>query len=421
MEQVSGFYFPPSGETSSGFSEMEEISVSGFNILVRAKRDGKWWVLKALAPDVRHNEVFRNLLHKEYDILSKIQHPGVVYVEGIEVVDGYGECLVQEWIDGVTLDEWLQKPHSRSQRRQVAHQLLEVMEYVHSQQVVHRDLKLSNIMVTRSGCVVKVIDFGLSDADYYAILKSPAGTEGYISPEQQKGGLTDVRNDIYSLGIILDKLQLGLSCRLSIRHCLCPLERRYPNVAALRRHILMLHHSLLALWIVLSLLLVGAVGGAIYNKVNQPEHIYDVVTQFRAGNFLCTSWGGGVVSVKAINQKDSCIEVPKTVTYQGMTYKVDEIEKNAFARHAVLKWLVFPNARFHVMRGMITGSPHIQSICFRSIEPPIIGNAIWKTKITDVFEAPCFEKVKLMIPKGSLDAYRKSPWGKFRHIEEYEL
>ena len=266
MEQVSGFYFPPSGETSSGFSEMEEISVSGFNILVRAKRDGKWWVLKALASDVRHNEVFRNLLHKEYDILSKIQHPGVVCVEGIEVVDGYGECLVQEWIDGVTLDEWLQKPHSRSQRQQVAHQLLEVMEYVHSQQVVHRDLKLSNIMVTRSGCVVKVIDFGLSDADYYAILKSPAGTEGYISPEQQKGGPTDVRNDIYSLGIILDKLQLGLSCRLSIRHCLCPLERRYPNVAALRRHILMLHHSLLALWIVLSLLLVGAVGGAIYNK-----------------------------------------------------------------------------------------------------------------------------------------------------------
>ena len=170
MEQVSGFYFPLSGQTSSGFSEMEEISVSGFNILVRAKRDGKWWVLKALAPDVRHNEVFRNLLHKEYDILSKIQHPGVVYVEGIEEVDGYGECLVQEWIDGVTLDEWLQKPHSRSQRQQVAHQLLEVMEYVHSQQVVHRDLKLSNIMVTRSGSVVKVIDFGLSDADYYAIL-----------------------------------------------------------------------------------------------------------------------------------------------------------------------------------------------------------------------------------------------------------
>ena len=420
MEQISGFYFPLSGQTSSDFSEMEEISVGGFNVLIRAKRDGKWWVLKALAPDVRHNEVFRSLLHKEYDILSKIQHPGVVYVEGIEEVDGYGECLVQEWIDGVTLDEWLSTPHTRSQRRQVAHQLLEVMEYVHSQQVVHRDLKLSNIMVTRSGCVVKVIDFGLSDADYYAILKSPAGTEGYISPEQQKGGPTDVRNDIYSLGIILDKLQLGLSCRLSIRHCLCPLERRYPNVAALRRHILMLHHSLLVLWIVLSLLLVGAVGGAIYNKVNQPERIYDVVTQFRAGNFLCTSWGGGVVSVKAINQKDSCIEVPKTVTYQGMTYKVDEIEKEAFAHHQVLKRLVFPDTRLHVMRGIVTGSPHLEEIIFRSNQPPVIGNAIWKTRITDVFDPHCFEEVKLLVPKGSLAVYRDSPWGRFQHIEEYE-
>ena len=420
MEQVSGFYFPPSGQTSSGFSEMEEISVSGFNILVRAKRDGKWWVLKALAPDVRHNEVFRSLLHKEYDILSKIQHPGVVYVEGIEEVDGYGECLVQEWIDGVTLDEWLSTPHTRSQRRQVAHQLLEVMEYVHSQQVVHRDLKLSNIMVTRSGSVVKVIDFGLSDADYYAILKSPAGTEGYISPEQQQGGPTDVRNDIYSLGIILDKLQLGLSYRLSVKRCLCPLNGRYPNVAAMRHHILMVHRSLLAFWTMLVLLVVGSIGGAIYNKVNQPDTIYDVVTQFKAGNFLCTSWGGGVVSVKAINQKDSCIEVPRTVNYQGMSYKVDEIEKEAFAHHQVLKRLVFPDTRLHVMRGIVTGSPHLEEIIFRSNQPPVIGNAIWKTKITDVFEAPCFEKVKLMVPKGSLVVYRDSPWGRFRHIEEYE-
>ena len=208
---------------------------------------------------------------------------------------------MQEWIDFVTLDEWLSKPHTRSQRRQVAHQLLEVMEYVHSPQVVHRDLKLSNIMVTRSGSVVKVIDFGLSDADYYAILKSPAGTEGYISPEQQRGGPTDVRNDIYSLGIILDKLQLGLSCRLSIRHCLCPLEARYPNVAALRHHILFLHRSLMALWIVLGLLLVGIAGGAIYNKVNQPDTIYDVLSPFKVGHFLCTSWCGVVVSLKAIN------------------------------------------------------------------------------------------------------------------------
>lgn len=420
MEQISGFYFPPSGQTSSGFSEMEEISVGGFNILIRAKRDGKWWVLKALAPDVRHNEVFRSLLHKEYDILSKIQHPGVVYVEGIEEVDGYGECLVQEWIDGVTLDEWLSTPHTRSQRRQVAHQLLEVMEYVHSQQVVHRDLKLSNIMVTRSGCVVKVIDFGLSDADYYAILKSPAGTEGYISPEQQQGGPTDVRNDIYSLGIILDKLQLGLSYRLSVKRCLCPLNGRYPNVAAMRHHILMVHRSLLVLWTMLVLLVVGSIGGAIYNKVNQPDTIYDVVTQFKAGNFLCTSWGGGVVSVKAINQKDSCIEVPKTVTYQGMTYKVDEIEKEAFARHQVLKRLVLPDTRLHLMRGIVTGSPHLEEIIFRSNQPPVIGNAIWKTRITDVFDPHCFEEVKLLVPKGSLAVYRDSPWGRFRHIEEYE-
>ena len=66
MEQVSGFYFPPSETTSAQFSNMTEISASGFNILIRAKRDGRWWILKALAPAVRNSEVYQSLLQKEY-------------------------------------------------------------------------------------------------------------------------------------------------------------------------------------------------------------------------------------------------------------------------------------------------------------------------------------------------------------------
>lgn len=208
MEQVSGFYFPPSETTSAQFSNMTEISASGFNILIRAKRDGRWWILKALAPAVRNSEVYQSLLQKEFDIMKHVQHPGVAEVMGIEEVDGYGKCLVMEWIDGVTLEEWLQQHHSKAERVHIANQLLVVLEFVHDMQVVHRDLKPSNMMVTRNGSVLKLIDFGLADADSYAVLKEPAGTDGYVSPEQQKGGPTDVRNDIYSVGVILDKMRL---------------------------------------------------------------------------------------------------------------------------------------------------------------------------------------------------------------------
>ena len=61
---------------------------------------------------------------------------------------------------------------------------MDALEYIHGKQTAHRDLKPSNIMITRNGQHVKLIDFGLSDTDDYAVYKQPAGTEGYISPEQ---------------------------------------------------------------------------------------------------------------------------------------------------------------------------------------------------------------------------------------------
>lgn len=368
MEQVSGFYFPPSETISAQFSNMSEISASGFNILIRAKRDGRWWILKALAPAVRNNEVYQGLLQKEFDIMKHVQHPGVVEVTGIEEVDGYGKCLVMEWIDGVTLEEWLLQPHSKKERVHIANQLLEVLEFVHDMQVVHRDLKPSNIMVTRNGSVLK----------------------------------------------------LNFSYRLGLKRCLRPLEERYPNMTAMRQHIHSLHRNLLAFWIASGMLAVSTAGVLIYNKVNKPPRGYDVVAEFMVGNLAYKSWGGGVVSVRAANSKDSCIEVPKTVNFQGMTYKIDEIEKKAFADQPDLRKLVFPDTKFHVMKQMVENSPNLHSICFRSALPPVIGNAIWKTRIQDVFSESDFKRVILYVPKGSFDAYRNSVWNQFENIIEYE-
>ena len=144
MTQVSGFILSSEFEVSETFTEISELSSSGFNVLLRAKRNGQWWILKSLKPDVCHDSTFLQLQQKEYDILARLDHPGIVKVEGLEEVEGYGRCIVMEWIDGVTLDEWLAQKHSGLERRQIARQLLLVMEYVHDQQIVHRDLKPAN-------------------------------------------------------------------------------------------------------------------------------------------------------------------------------------------------------------------------------------------------------------------------------------
>ncbi len=420
MNQASGFIFSPTGDATDAFTEISVYSSCGFNVMLRAKRFGRWWMLKALKADVCTNPTYQQLLQKEYDILTRLQHSNIVRVESLEEVPGFGRCIVMEWIEGETLDKWLEQKHTRAERRLAARQLLTAVEYIHERQIVHRDLKPSNIMIASNGGTLKVIDFGLSDADNYAILKTPAGTDGYISVEQRHDSKPDVRNDIYSLGIILREMRLGISYRMATQRCLCPLALRYPNVHALRIRILSLHRHLTVLPCLLVLFTVGAIGGIVYNKVVAPKVMYDVVTQFTIGNLEYKSWGGGLVTVCAANEKDSVIEIPATVNYQGMTYRVDELEDSAFADYPQLKRVVLPdNPQLHMMKHIFDGSPGLESLCFRSKEPPKLGNAIWTVTMEDVFDASALKRIRLYVPMGSREAYHRSPWGKFAQIEEY--
>jgi len=233
-EDTSDFVALDAVDTESEFTDLTEIPSGGYNRLLKARRFGRWWMLKGLKKEYRDQLVYQTALKKEFDLLVSMQHGGIVTVSDFVEVDGIGKCIVMEWIDGTTLKTWLAKKHSKGERYRIAMLLLDAMEYVHSRQIVHRDLKPSNIMVTRNGQNIKIIDFGLSDADSYAILKQPAGTEGYLSPEQQQGWQTDVRNDIYSIGCVLRDLQLGKRYNSVIRRCTAPAEKRYGSIAEVR-------------------------------------------------------------------------------------------------------------------------------------------------------------------------------------------
>ena len=227
---VSGYMANGFEGVSHNFTQVEVLLCSGHNILAKAKRYGRWWMLKALQPEKRNQQVYRQMMCKELEILMSMQSPYIVQTAGIEPVEGLGMCIVMEYIDGVRLDEWLNLKQSKENRFRIAVELLKATEYIHSIGVVHRDLKPGNIMVTRNGEHLKLIDFGLADNDHIAILKQPAGTPKYTSPEQATENRPDIRNDIYSLGIILQQLLPESRYSTVINKCILPIKARYQNV-----------------------------------------------------------------------------------------------------------------------------------------------------------------------------------------------
>lgn len=213
------------------FTDVEILNTSDANIVARAKRYGRWWLLKGLNKSVADEAAYQQRLRKEFELLMQLQHQLVVAAVELESVDGIGSCIVMEWIEGQTLEKWLQADRPRRERRRIVKEIVEAVGYIHSKGIVHRDLKPENIIITANGNNVKLIDFGLADTDSHTILKQPAGTRKYISPEQMLTSVADVRNDIYSLGVIFSRIKPGYGsiadrCQLSI-------ERRYQNASEL--------------------------------------------------------------------------------------------------------------------------------------------------------------------------------------------
>jgi len=226
----SGFIVP--ADFSSDWRDITLTQTRSRTIIYTATRYGRRFVLKGLTPETASLTDNRLQQEQEFQLGIQLVHPNIAATYSLEEIDGVGRCIVQEWIDGVTLGEWLRTKPSKAARKRVFSQLMDALEYIHSLQLVHHDLKPDNILITRNGANVKLIDFGLS------------ATDATITPVPN-----DPRKDIEALQRLFPDI--------------CP-KGHFANIAALRKVLNRRNRLMFLLPVLLSALLLAAAAALLY-------------------------------------------------------------------------------------------------------------------------------------------------------------
>ena len=176
-------------------------------------RTGQPVAIKVPHPEMESDPVFYERFHREQDIGTKLDHPGVMKVMTDE--DRSQIYMVMEWVEGRLLRQLLNEQKRLPPERavKIALGIARALDYIHRHGVVHRDLKPENVMIDDQDNI-KLIDFGIAANAgarrlTFAKLSATMGTPDYISPEQVKGKRGDARSDLYALGIMLYEMLTG--------------------------------------------------------------------------------------------------------------------------------------------------------------------------------------------------------------------
>lgn len=196
------------------YNLIEKIGEGGMALVYKAKCQllNRYVAVKILRPEFMADEEFIKKFKRESLAAASLSHPNIVGVYDVGEQEGI-YYIVMEYVQGKTLKEYIKENDKLNYREalNITSQIASALEHAHRNGVVHRDIKPHNILVAEDK-IIKVTDFGIAKASNSATIANTGSVMGsvhYFSPEQARGGFTDHRTDIYSLGVVLYEMLLG--------------------------------------------------------------------------------------------------------------------------------------------------------------------------------------------------------------------
>ena len=197
---------------SDRYEIIKQIGAGGMADVYMAKdiRLGRFVAIKVLKSEYSSDESFLKKFNSEAQAVAGLIHPNIINVYDVGVQEDV-HYIVMELGDGITLKEHIlnEKKLSAEEAVDFSIQIAEAISCAHEHKIIHRDIKPQNILVSSHGAI-KVTDFGIAKAANSNTMTATAiGSVHYLSPEQARGGFSDERSDIYSLGITMYEMVTG--------------------------------------------------------------------------------------------------------------------------------------------------------------------------------------------------------------------
>lgn len=191
---------------------LEKIGTGGMSDVYKAKchKLNRFVAIKVLKQEFSENANFVSKFRTEAQAAAGLMHPNIVNVYDVGEENGI-YYFVMEMVEGITLKKYIEKKARLSVKEaiSIAIQVSMGIEAAHNNHIIHRDIKPQNIMISKEG-KVKVTDFGIAKAaTSNTITSNVMGSVHYTSPEQARGGYSDEKSDIYSLGITMFEMLTG--------------------------------------------------------------------------------------------------------------------------------------------------------------------------------------------------------------------
>lgn len=353
------------------YTVVQQLETSGAtSTCYKVRLYGRLLFMKRLKPEFVQNPNYRSAFQKEFVTGYNLQHAHLAnYIQMDE--DAEGPFILTEYIDGETLDSFINKEPAYFQYEKnlclFLKQLLEVLHYLHSNQVLFLDMKPDNIMLTNIEKQLKLIDLGCCKTDSFD------GTAGrnlqFAAPEQLSGEQVDVRADIYAVGKLLQHISqmiekpLPAQMRKIAARCMQDdKEKRYHSVQEILQELddKKLHSMRYVWWV--SLVACCIIGGIFLWGKSNSKPIYDFEHEgifykvLNAEKHTC-----------AVTRKDTLFKytgniwIPAQVNHEGIEYQVTQIADSAFFNSNQMMLVNIPNSinrigvrAFHRCEGLST-------------------------------------------------------------------